>query len=163
MIFAFHFLIHVVHLKVLNVNQTCTFTPYATKSLTLHAMGTGYSGPTSLSTCSVLIPAGCNLLLTSWIEVVPLSNVVKFLLQNLVCHFCLPHIIISDDWINFASKEVAIFCSKYKVTHQFSTPYYPQGNGQAEISNHTNINNLCKSLDKAKGKWVENLSWVLWS
>jgi len=32
-------------------------------------------------------------------------------------------------------------------------PYYPQDNGQTEISNHTIVHSLCKSLDKAKGKW----------
>ena len=39
----------------------------------------------------------------------------------------------------------------------------PQANGQAEISNRTVLDNLCKSLNKAKGKWVEKLSGVLWA
>ena len=53
--------------------------------------------------------------------------------------------------------------SKYKISHRFFTPYYPQGNGQVEINNSTILDSLCKRLDKAKGKWVEKLSGVLWA
>ena len=105
---------------------------------------------------------------TKWTEVVPLSevtgqHVIKFLWQNLVCRFGLPHTIISDNGTNFASKEVATLCTKYKIAHQFSIPYYSQGNGQVEISNHTILDSLCKSLGKTKGKWVEKLIGVLWA
>jgi len=72
-----------------------------------------------------------------------------------------PHTIISDNKMNFASKQVASFCAKYKITHWFSSPYYPQGNDQAEISNRILLDNLCKSLDKTKGKWTEKFSGVL--
>ena len=48
--------------------------------------------------------------------------------------------------------------------HQrFSTPYYPQGNGQTDISNRTILDSLCKWQDKAKGKWVERLPEMLWA
>jgi len=105
---------------------------------------------------------------TKWVKAVPLfdftrQQIINFLWQNISCRFRLPHTIISDNGTNFASKQVASFCSKYKITHQFSSPYYPQGNGQAKISNHTILDSLCKSLDKAKGKLVENLSGVLWA
>jgi len=49
---------------------------------------------------------------------------------------------------------------KYNIVHQFSSTYYPC-NGQAEISNRTILDNLCKSLDKAKGKWAKKLPGVL--
>jgi len=50
---------------------------------------------------------------------VPLSEVtgqqiVKFVWRNIVCRFRLPHTIISDNGTNFASKQVASFCDKYK-------------------------------------------------
>jgi len=67
-----------------------------------------------------------------------------------------PHTIISDNRTNFASKQVASFCAKYKITHRFSTPYYPQGNGQAESSNRTILDSLCKSLDKTKANGWRN-------
>jgi len=36
------------------------------------------------------------------------------------------------------------------ISYQFFIPYYSQGNGQAEISNQTILDSICKSLDKAK-------------
>ena len=36
----------------------------------------------------------------------------------------------------------------------YSTPAYPQGNGQAESVNKFIVNKLKKRLDDAKGRWV---------
>ena len=44
-----------------------------------------------------------------------------------------------------------------------STPVHPQANGQAESSNKIIVNNLKKSLDKKKGRWAEELPFVLWA
>ena len=73
------------------------------------------------------------------------------------------HTIFSDNERNFASKQIANFCSKYKIAHRFSTSYYPQGNGQPEINNRTILDSLNKSPGIAKGKWAEKLSGVLWA
>ena len=45
----------------------------------------------------------------------------------------------------------------------YSTPAYPQGNGQVEAINKVIVSGLKKRLDDAKGKWVEELSHVLWT
>ena len=45
----------------------------------------------------------------------------------------------------------------------YSTPWYPQSNGQAEASNKTLLIALKKRLDSAKGKWEEELPEVLWA
>ena len=71
--------------------------------------------------------------------------------------------IISDNGTNFMSRQVARFCSKCKITHRLSTRYYLKGNDQAKINNHTILDSMCKSLDKAKGQWVEKLLGVLWA
>jgi len=47
---------------------------------------------------------------------------VKFLWQPSVCCFGLSHTIVSDKENNFASKYVVNLCSKYKITHRFSSP-----------------------------------------
>lgn len=44
-----------------------------------------------------------------------------------------------------------------------SIPRYPQANVQAESSNKIIINNLKKRLTSCKGKWAEEMPWVLWS
>jgi len=80
-----------------------------------------------------------------------------------VCRFGLPHTIISDNGTYFASKQVASFYLKYKITYWFSIPYYPADNDHVEISNHTILDSLCKSLTKAKGKLVEKIPGMLWA
>nr|XP_023905555.1 uncharacterized protein LOC112017322 [Quercus suber] len=45
----------------------------------------------------------------------------------------------------------------------YSTPAYPQGNGQAEAVNKVIVNGLKKRLDDAKGRWVEERPHVLWT
>ena len=45
----------------------------------------------------------------------------------------------------------------------YSTPAYPQSNGQAEAVNKTILNGLKKRLDGAKGRWAEELPNVLWA
>ena len=49
------------------------------------------------------------------------------------------------------------------IKNRYSTPTYPQGNGQAEAVNKVIVNGLKKRLDDAKGTWVEELSHVLWT
>jgi len=56
--------------------------------------------------------------------------------------FRAPPTIIFDNGTNFASKQVVSFCAKYKITHRYSTPYYPQGNNQVEIGNDTILDSL---------------------
>jgi len=93
---------------------------------------------------------------------VPLSDVTRQqIVKFIVCHFRLPHTITSDNRTTFASLQVMSYYSKCKITQKFFTPYYLQGNGQAEINNRTILDGLHKSLNKAKGKWVEKLLVVL--
>ena len=47
--------------------------------------------------------------------------------------------------------------------NRYSTPTYLQGNGQAEAVNKVIVNGLKKRLDDVKGKWVEELSHILWT
>ena len=49
------------------------------------------------------------------------------------------------------------------ITNRYSTSAYPQGNGQVKAVNKVIVNGLKKILDNAKGKWVEELSHVLWT
>ena len=42
-------------------------------------------------------------------------------------------------------------------------PRYPQSNWQTEASNKIIINSLNERLEVVKGRWVEELSGVLWA
>ena len=49
------------------------------------------------------------------------------------------------------------------ITNRYSTSAYPQGNRQVEAVNKVIVNRLKKRLDDAKGRWVEELPYVLWT
>ena len=47
------------------------------------------------------------------------------------------------------------------IANRYSTPAYPQENGQAEVVNKVIVNELKKRLDDMKGRWVEELPHVM--
>ncbi|RVW52865.1 hypothetical protein CK203_089636 [Vitis vinifera] len=69
----------------------------------------------------------------------------------------------ADNGPQFDSKTFRNFCSELNIWNSYSTPRYPQSNGQAEATNKTLITALKKRLEQAKGKWVEELPGVLWA
>ncbi|RVW59328.1 Transposon Ty3-I Gag-Pol polyprotein [Vitis vinifera] len=91
------------------------------------------------------------------------KDVTKFVWKNIVCRFGIPHTIIADNGPQFDSIAFRNFCSKLNIRNSYSTPRYPQSNGQAKATNKTLITALKKRLEQAKGKWVEELPGVLWA
>ncbi|XP_030974786.1 uncharacterized protein LOC115994694 [Quercus lobata] len=77
--------------------------------------------------------------------------------------FGTPHTLISDNGLQFDSKAFREYFNELGIINRYSTPAYPQGNGQAEAINKTIVNGLKKRLDDAKGRWVEELAHVLWT
>ena len=49
----------------------------------------------------------------------------------------------------------------YCIKHGRSTPYYPQGNGQAETTNRVMLKILKKMKHEYRGKWSDHLAYVL--
>ena len=105
---------------------------------------------------------------TKWVETEPLANIrdvdaKKFIWKNIVTRFGVPHTLISDNGLQFGSKAFRRYCCGFGITNKYSTPTYPQGNRQIETVNKVIVNGLKKRLDDAKGRWVEELSRVLWT
>ena len=71
--------------------------------------------------------------------------------------------LISDNDLQFDSKMFRRYCDELGITNRYSTPAYPQGNGQAKAINKVIVSGLKKRLDDTKGKWVEELPHVLWT
>ena len=86
----------------------------------------------------------------------------KFIWKNIIMRFETPHTLISDNGLQFDSKTFRKYCCDFRITNRYSTPAYPQGNGQAEAVNKVIVSRLKKRLDDAKGRWVEELPHVLW-
>ena len=69
--------------------------------------------------------------------------------------------LILDNGLQFDSKTFKKYCFNLGIKNRYSTPAYPQGNGQTEAINKVIVNKLKKRLDDAKGKWIEELPHVL--
>ena len=85
---------------------------------------------------------------TKWVKAEPLANirqdVKRFVWRNIVTRFGVPRILISDNGLQFDSKAFKRYCCELGITNRYSTPAYPQGNGQAEASNKVIVNGLKK-------------------
>ena len=97
---------------------------------------------------------------TKWVEAEPLANIrdvdaKRFVWKNIVTRFGVPHVLISDNGLQFDSKMFSKYSGELEITNRYSTPVYPQGNGQAEAVNKVILSGLKKRLDDAKGNWVE--------
>ncbi|GFY81234.1 DNAJ homologue 2 [Actinidia rufa] len=68
-----------------------------------------------------------------------------------------PRVFISDRRTQFVGQKVKDLLRQLKIEFYISTPSYPQFNRQAEATNKTIMNGIKKRLEKAKGKWVEEL------
>ena len=104
---------------------------------------------------------------TKSVETEPLTNIrdvdaKRFVWKDIVTRFVISHTLISDNGFQFDSKAFKRYCYDLRITNRYSTPAYPQGNGQAEAVNKVIVGGLKKRLDDAKGKWVEELPHVLW-
>ncbi|KAG7559439.1 Ribonuclease H domain [Arabidopsis thaliana x Arabidopsis arenosa] len=92
------------------------------------------------------------------------DSVVKtFLWKHITCRYGVPYEIVTDNGPQFISNDFEDFCSAWGIKLSYSTPRYPQGNGQAEASHKTILSNLKKRLNARKGGWYDELQPVLWA
>ena len=105
---------------------------------------------------------------SKWIEVEAFASikdkvVVLFIWKNIVCRLGISQLIVTDNGPQFDSRVYRDFYSELKIKNLYSSPRYPQSNGQAEASNKTLLLALKKRLHSTKGKWVDELPRVLWA
>ena len=94
---------------------------------------------------------------TKWVEAEPLANIrdmdaKRFVWKNIVTQFGIPHTLILNNGLQFDSKAFKRYCCDLGITNRYSTPTYPQGNGQAEAINKVIVSGLKKRLEDVKGK-----------
>ena len=84
-----------------------------------------------------------------WVEAKPLSNIrdmdaKRFIWRNIVTRFGVPHTLISDNGLQFDSKAFRRYYRELGIRNRYSTPAYPQGNGQAKVVNKAIVSRLKK-------------------
>ncbi|CAN6544186.1 unnamed protein product [Malus baccata var. baccata] len=77
--------------------------------------------------------------------------------------FGMPRVIISDGGTHFCNRTIDALLRKYSVTHKVSTPYHPQTNGQAEVSNREIKQILEKTVGPTRKDWSLRLDDALWA
>jgi transposase InsO family protein len=86
---------------------------------------------------------------TKWVEAEALASITsqaveKFIWKNIICRFGLPHVIISNNGTQFASRQTVRFLSGLGIRNNFTLVSYPISNGLAEVTNRTIVNGLRK-------------------
>ena len=87
----------------------------------------------------------------------------RFLWKSVISRFGIPWAVISNNGTQFESKLFKGFCSNLSIRNFFSSPTYPQANGQAKVLNKVILDGINKRLEEAKGKWVEELLSIMWT
>lgn len=103
---------------------------------------------------------------TKWVEAIPTRNLTSkvvnsFLLNNIITRFGCPERIVNDNAMCFRSEEFIKFCDKYGITRSTSSPYHPQGNGQAESTNKSLLKVIKRTLDDNKKAWDSKLQLAI--
>ena len=103
-----------------------------------------------------------------WAEAIPLRKaigrvVANFIKENIIVRFGVPHRIISDNGTPFVNSEVRKMLEFYQIKHHRSSPYYPQGNGQAEATNKTLIKIISKMSQEYTRGCVMHMLDALWA
>ena len=91
------------------------------------------------------------------------AAVANFVQEHIITRFRIPKRLISDNGTLFINKDMKGLTEAYYIKHGRSTPYYPQGNGQAETTNKVMLKILKKMKHEYGGKWSDHLADVLWA
>ncbi|KAJ0443499.1 putative nucleotidyltransferase, Ribonuclease H [Helianthus annuus] len=105
---------------------------------------------------------------SKWPEVKPLSKitgkqVIDFVWENIICHYGLPGVIVTDNGKQFAEKPFSLWCKEYRINQIFSSVAYPQSNGQVERTNRSIVEGIKTRLGRYESNWLEELPSVLWA
>jgi len=89
---------------------------------------------------------------TKWIKARPLreitaNEVEKFTWKHLICRFCLPYAIVTDNETQFKAQTYEDFLKRLGIKHLVTSVEHPQTNGQAEATNKVILKALRTRLD----------------
>ncbi|KRY40812.1 Pro-Pol polyprotein [Trichinella spiralis] len=88
------------------------------------------------------------------------GTVAKVLVQKCIAYFCAPDYLHSDQSRSFEALLVLEMCRLLSIRKTRSSPYCPQGNGQAESFNRTLLEMLSIMCDGKPRQWGDMLPFV---
>jgi len=91
------------------------------------------------------------------------KTVIKFLKRQIFSQFRVPRVLISDGGSHFCNAQLAKVLKHHEVRHKIASPYHPQTNGQAEVSNQEIKRILEKTVTSSKKDWSMKLDDALWA
>ena len=105
---------------------------------------------------------------TKWVEAKSYADltskeVCDFVEEHIVTRFGMPETIITDNGTIFTADRFKEYMTMLRIRLEQSTPYYPQANGQAEVSNKVLIGILEKMIKEKPGMWHFKLNEALWA
>jgi hypothetical protein len=105
---------------------------------------------------------------SKWVEAIASpkadgKTVIKFLKRNIFSRFGTPRVLISDGGSHFCNSQLKKALEHYGVRHKVASPYHPQTNGQAEVSNREIKRILEKTVSTSRKDWSLKLDEALWA
>jgi transposase InsO family protein len=86
-----------------------------------------------------------------------------FVFNQIIAWFRIPKEIVTDHGSHFQNEMMTELASKLGFTHDHSSPYYPQENGQVEAVNKSLKTILQKTVSQSKSNWHVMLYPALWA
>ena len=91
------------------------------------------------------------------------KNILGFVWRCIICRFGIPRVLVSDNGKQFNNDSFWDFCSQLGIRNHYSSPAYPQANGQVEVMNRSLLKIIKTQLEGAKGIWPEELLSIIWA
>jgi hypothetical protein len=152
---------NLIHTHPTSLQNMATLWPF-------HTWGLDLIGPINPASGGYIWVLVATEYFTKWVEAIPLRRatgaaVANFIREHIITRFGIPYKLITDNGTPFINKDVREVLEHYRVKHRRSTPYYPQGNGQAEATNRMLLRILSKMVFDYGNNWKAHLADVLWA
>ena len=103
---------------------------------------------------------------TKWVEAEPLATITEksirtFVWRNIIYRYGILRVLVYDNGKQFDNIAFRDFCSELGIKKHYSSPAYPQANGQVEVTNWTLLKIIKTQLEGAKDIWPDELPSVL--
>ncbi|GKB68149.1 reverse transcriptase domain-containing protein, partial [Tanacetum coccineum] len=91
------------------------------------------------------------------------KEVIRFVMDNIICRFRLPKIIVTDNGAQLVNDPFKSWCGRFEI-HQINTMVaHPQANGLVERANRSLLEGIETRHGREKARWVDELPNILWA